>query len=82
MIDRIVGNRQIWYDACIDCKKKVTSDFGGGNVPGYYCERCQKNFETCKPTYNFRMLVYDHSESVYVSLLGEYPAEEIIGMTA
>jgi hypothetical protein len=42
MIDRILSGRQIWYEACPECKKKVVNNgFGGGNdVPGYYCERC------------------------------------------
>lgn len=57
-------------------------NFGGGNLPGYYCEKCQKNYDTCKPAYNFSMKLQDHSESVFVSLLGENPAEDIIGMSA
>ena len=51
-------------------------------MPGYYCEKCQKALDSCKLMYNFSMRLCDHTEGVYVSLLGEYPAEDIIGMSA
>lgn len=80
---RIAGTRQMWYTACPECKKKVmpADNFGGGQTL-YSCERCAKTFNDCNYAYNFSCKLGDLSESVFVSCLGESPADEIVGLTA
>lgn len=84
--------RTMWYTACTDCKKKVNpADAVGGGDYGqegenkrtqWYCERCAKHFDECAYTYNFSMRIGDESDAIYVQVLGEYPGNEIIGMSA
>ena len=54
----------------------------GGSSGLWSCERCQKTFPDCNYVYNFTMRLCDYSETLYVGVLGEYPGEEIMGMTA
>ena len=79
-IVKLMADRDLWYMACPtpDCKKKVTpSDTG----MGYVCEKCQKTYPNCLPTYNFSILVGDQTQAQFMSVLGD-TGEGIIGMPA
>lgn len=54
--------RTLYYTACTECKKKVNPNEA---TPGWYCERCQKVFPECNPTYNFSCQIGDFTSSVY-----------------
>ena len=73
----IQSQRVIWYPACPDCKKKCNESEGQ-----WMCERCNKFFAEPNFTYNFTMKLGDMSEIIYAQVLGSYPGDEIIGMTA
>ena len=69
----MVNNRQPWYTACPDCKKKVMPvDNFGGSSSMWSCERCSKTFPDCNYVYNFTMRLTDYSENLFVGALGEY----------
>ena len=92
------GDRDLWYTACPDCRKKVnpsdgavgaaSSHFehgrgsGGGGGQGWYCERCTKTFPDCNFTYNFSVRIGDFSNYVYTQVLGEQVGDAIMGMSA
>ena len=56
----------MFYTACKTCKKKVYDI-----QEGYRCEKCDKVYPDCVPTYNFTVKVCDHTDSVSVQCLGE-----------
>jgi replication factor A1 len=70
------GQRQLFYLACQQCKKKVTQE-----NEGYWCINCNRQYESAVPTYNFQMKVADMSQSIGVSVLGEM-GEDIMGKPA
>jgi len=43
-------DRQMFYQACQVCKKKMYKADSG---IGYKCEACDRQYEKCVPTYNF-----------------------------
>ena len=67
-ISRVMYDRPIYYEACPDCKKKVNPN---DTSNGYYCEKCQKAFADCKPTFNFTVRVGDFTGIIYGQVLGE-----------
>lgn len=75
-----MADRDLWYTACPerDCKKKVSPADGG---MGYFCDKCQKTYPDCKPTYNFSMLVGDLTNAKFMQVLGD-TGDSILGMTA
>lgn len=85
----VIQTRRLpWYPACPECKKKLLNEGesgfggGGGDAGNWRCERCNKHFQEPNWTYNLSLKLGDHSDIVYVSLLGEYPATEMIGLKA
>lgn len=75
-----MADRDLWYTACPgrDCKKKVAPADGG---LGYHCDKCQKTYPDCKPTYNFSMLVGDLTQAKFMQVLGD-TGDAILGMPA
>lgn len=73
----IQSQRVIWYPACPDCKKKVNE-----SEDQWMCERCNKFFAEPTFTFNFTMKLGDMSEVIYTQVLGAYPGDELVGMTA
>lgn len=71
--------RQMFYEACPDCKKKVAPN---DHSNGFYCERCSKVHEKCKVTYNFTTRLADFSGCIYVQTMGENVGDSMIGMSA
>jgi len=78
-VDRIMGERPLFYLACPECKKKVQPNDMG---QGYFCEKCSKAYAECNVTYNFSMRAKDMSSSIYIQVLGEAVGEAIMGMPA
>lgn len=66
-VDRIMGDRPVYYNACPECKKKVTPH----GDSDWHCEKCQKYMSECNPTYNFTLRVADFYTSVYANVLGD-----------
>ena len=73
----IQSQRVIWYPACPDCKKKVCE-----SEDQWMCERCNKFFAEPTFTFNFTMKLGDMTEVIYTQVLGAYPGDELVGMTA
>ena len=59
-------DRQLFYLACITCKKRVSDC-----RTGYRCERCNKTYGDAVPTYNFSAKVSDLSCTISLQCLGE-----------
>ena len=78
-LSRIMYERSIYYEACPECKKKVAPN---DTSNGYYCERCQKAFPYCNPSYNFTCRVGDFSGNVYGQVMGEPVGDQLLGMSA
>lgn len=73
----IQNGRTLFYNACVECKKKVNP---AEQTAGWFCERCQKNFPDCNPTYNFSISIGDHTNGVYAQVLGESVGNLVFGM--
>lgn len=73
-IKRIFTNRDMHYTSCPgpDCKKKVNP---GDSGLGWYCEKCQKTYQTCNYTYNFSILVEDITGSGIYQVMGDQIGE-------
>ena len=65
----------MYYLACQVCKRKV---FQVGEQ--FRCENCDKFFNDVVPTFNFRIMVSDCSDTINISCFGE-SGESILGMT-
>lgn len=68
--------RQMFYLACEQCKKKVTKE---GSA--YYCEKCARTYENAVPTYNFSVRISDCSGTITLSCFGEI-GQSILGINA
>ena len=69
-------DRPLYYLACQVCKKKVSDEQNG-----YRCENCQKTFQDAVPSYNFTMIIADHSNEEYIQCIGEV-GDHIMGCPA
>ncbi|XP_054807507.1 replication protein A 70 kDa DNA-binding subunit B [Prosopis cineraria] len=76
-ISHIKPDQTMWYRACKTCNKKVTETIGAG----YWCERCQKNYEECSLRYIMVVKVADRSGEAFISVFNE-EAEKIVGCPA
>jgi len=70
------GDRQMFYMACEQCKKKVMQV-----ETGFHCENCMRTFASAVPTYNFSVRVSDCSGTIIVSCFGDI-GDKILGMSA
>ena len=61
-----LSERQMYYNACVSCKKKVIEESPGQ----YHCESCGRMYDTCNPTYNFSIKISDFTGTVPVSIFG------------
>ena len=66
-----------WYTSCPETKVKMTPGTDGT----FYCERCQRNYETCVYRYIFSATVSDDTSTSWVSLFDEQ-ATELLGISA
>lgn len=64
------------YDACPDCRKKVTDE-----PAGFRCEHCNKLHSTRVPTYMLNAKIADLSGSIYIQFPREL-GDSIIGKSA
>ena len=69
-----LNERQMFYLACVQCKKRVKD-----SKTGYRCEKCNQTFSEAVPTYNFEAKMSDLSDTISLQCLGEI-GEAIIGM--
>lgn len=70
------SDRQMFYLACEQCKKKVMQD-----PAGYHCENCHKLYKDAVPTFNFTVRISDCSGTLTLSCFGDI-GQSILGITA
>ena len=75
-VSYIRADDRTFYNACKECKRKVTQD-----QSGWKCENCDKYFEECVPTYMLLAKVSDLSDSCYVNFYRE-AGNTIMGISA
>ena len=69
-------NHGLWYDACPECKKKMTPQTGG-----YRCDHCNQDREQCEKKYIVTVVINDHTGNKWISGFGD-AGTTIFGMTA
>lgn len=80
-VSSIKHDRDVWYNACKQCKKKVVEAAGAG---GWVCEKCNQTFVDCDRRYILRVTACDHTGSYWLNAFNEqgeaivgYPAQQI-----
>eukprot|EP00466_Bigelowiella_natans_P016781 jgi/Bigna1/89146/estExt_fgenesh1_pg.C_440092 len=69
-------DRPPFYNACVQCKKKVT-----GSPGSWMCDGCNKEYPTCNKRYLLRIALADQNGSQYVNCFNDQGVK-IIGKTA
>ena len=77
-ISSIKHDRDVWYNACPTCNKKVTEAAGAG---GWVCEKCSQTFPNCARRYILRVTACDHSGSYWLNSFNDQ-GESIMGVPA
>ena len=77
-VSSIKHERDVWYNACKTCNKKVTEAAGAG---GWVCEKCNQTFPVCNHRYILRVVACDHTGSHWLNAFNEQ-GEQIMGVTA
>ncbi|CAM6098031.1 unnamed protein product [Calypogeia fissa] len=73
----IKPDQPMWYLACTSCNKKVNQEHSNS----YWCENCQKNYESCNRRYIMMAKVSDYSGEGWISAFNEQ-TETILGHSA
>jgi len=77
----VKNDDKVFYLACPEdnCRRKVVDNDGMIDATGKYrCEHCNRNYETCVPTFMLLAKIADFSDSVYVNFYRQQ-AELIMG---
>lgn len=77
-VSSISHQRDVWYNACKQCKKKVVLLDGAGE---WKCEKCDQQFKECDRKYILRVIGCDHTGSYWLNLFNE-EAALVMGMPA
>lgn len=77
-VSAIKHEKDVWYNACSQCKKKVTEASGAG---GWMCEKCNQTFPSCDRRYILRATSCDHTGSEWINAFNEH-GETIMGVSA
>lgn len=67
-VSSIKHEKDVWYNACPNCKKKVTEASGAG---GWMCEKCSQTFPDCDRRYIIRATMCDHTGSEWLNAFNE-----------
>ncbi len=74
-VSSIKHEKDVWYNACPTCKKKVTEAAGAG---GWMCEKCNQTFPNCDRRYILRATTCDHTGSEWLNAFNEH-GETLMG---
>jgi replication factor A1 len=77
-VSSIKHDRDVWYNACKTCNKKVTEAAGAG---GWVCEKCNVTTPSCSHRYILRVVACDFSGSYWINAFNDQ-GEQIMGVTA
>ncbi|XP_024524116.1 replication protein A 70 kDa DNA-binding subunit D [Selaginella moellendorffii] len=75
-ISYIKPDQTMWYTACSTCNRKVSEDSSR-----FWCEACQRHFDTASRRYIMLAKLTDHSGDAWVSFFNDQ-AEQILGVSA
>lgn len=70
-ISFIKNDDKAYYLACPEenCRRKVTES--PDQPPTYFCEHCNKSYDSCKPTYMLLAKISDLSDNVFINFYRE-----------
>jgi replication factor A1 len=70
------SNKDMWYDSCPDCNKKMTQQSGG-----YRCDTCNQDRDSCVRKYIVSFIITDHTGNKWATAFGD-AGTTIFGVTA